>query len=395
MKNIQGEFNDVLSLATAGDAAYFVIVGRHYLNGDGVGKSYAEAHDWFLKGAAKDDSECQYELGMMNLKGLGIEKNSLKAKQLFLQSAENGSDDANYVLAALYFGNKSIYTGEKTSTQNPSRRFFFNLDQLDNQSTALSRLQSAAKAGHPKALAMLGVIYAEGDEIESDHDRALALLQDAANKGNAHAMISLSIIYRLGALGKEPNKSVVKHWTQEAAKTKDSMALHCLAGFFGEEGDLIKAKEVLEESIENGGHAAYVELAIRYLQGSFGEVDYQLVENYLLKASGMGDVRAKTYLAELYRMKTPLENQNLAMKWCQEAAEEGDPEAIIKLGIYYWKGVGCEVNLDKAIEIHKVALEKGHPEAARNLQKLEKISREVNKFRFMKEGKFNLKETFH
>jgi len=395
MEDHSNSFENAIALSTRGDIAYFVKVGRHYLNGDGVDKSYTKAHDWFSKGAEMNDPSCLYELGIMNLKGLGIEKNFLRAKKLLLHAADNGSDDANYVLAALYFGNKSIYTGGDSGAQNFTRKFWFNPENLDNQSAALLRLKSAAEAGQPKALAMLGVLYAEGQEVESDFERAMALLHKAANKGNAHAMISLYFVYKTGSLGQESDSSLARHWIQEAAKTKDSMALHFLAGYLWEEGSLSEAKEALEESIEHGGHAAYVELAIRYLQGSLGEVDYQLIENYLIKASEMGDVRAKTYLSELYRMETPLADHDLAMRWCQEAAEEGDPEAIIKLGIYYWKGIGCEVNLDKAIEIHKVALERGHPKAARNLEVLEKISREVNKLRFMKDGRFNLKEAFH
>ncbi len=56
-----------------------------------------------------------------------------------------------------------------------------------------------------------------------------------------------------------------------------------------------------------------------------------------------------------------------AVKWFQEAADNGVANAKYNLGVLYHQGLGVETNLDKALELYTDAASQGHPEAQYNL----------------------------
>jgi TPR repeat protein len=397
MNNVEN-FSDVLHLAKNGDISSFVKLGKCYINGEGVDIDYEKAYKWFVKGIEKSEPFCQFELGMMKIKGLGVEKDFLEAKKLLLSSASNGCIDAKYMLSILYFGENSVYFGKNHIFLNKFKHFFFNPNNLKNKDKAIAWLVSASDSGHLDATAKLGALYAEGKELPTDFDKAFFLISKAANLGCESAMVSLSFIFRQGEIDQPVDNAEALKWMTKAANKNNHLAQLYLGGFYMEgeivDRNLQKAKVWLEKSAENGGYSAYTQLGFMYFRGDFGEKDYLLAEKNLLVSAEKGDMNAQMYLAELYAKTPSIQDVNLAMKWCKSAAEKGNIDAIEKLGFYYWKGIGCESNLDKSIEMYKIAKRKGHPDAALKLEKLEAINKEVNKYMFMKNGKFNLKEVF-
>ena len=69
-----------------------------YDKGKGVIQSSGEAFKWYSKAAEHNESDAQYNIGLMYLKGEGTEKNVQLAKQ-WLQLASNQGDlDAKELL---------------------------------------------------------------------------------------------------------------------------------------------------------------------------------------------------------------------------------------------------------------------------------------------------------
>ena len=62
---------------------------------------------------------------------------------------------------------------------------------------------------------------------------------------------------------------------------------------------------------------------------------------------------------------------NQAVKWYQEAAEQGHTKAQTNLGVCYENGVGVPQSKSEAIKWYRKAAEKGVKQAIENLKELE------------------------
>lgn len=73
-----------------------------------------------------------------------------------------------------------------------------------------------------------------------------------------------------------------------------------------------------------------------------------------------------------YRLARHLYNQGdmeRCYKWCERAAENGQPNAQYQMGIAYEFADGLELDLDKAIYWYEQAASNGYPDAAAQLEK--------------------------
>jgi uncharacterized protein len=61
-------------LADQGDATAQYILGRMYLDGNGVSQNYAEAVKWFRLSADRGDADAQNSIGTMYEHGLGCRR---------------------------------------------------------------------------------------------------------------------------------------------------------------------------------------------------------------------------------------------------------------------------------------------------------------------------------
>jgi TPR repeat protein len=97
--------------------------------------------------------------------------------------------------------------------------------------------------------------------------------------------------------------------------------------------------------------------------------------NALLTKAKNGDTDAQFKVADIYSdgLKNKSnkvivrQNNNLAYKWTEKAAANGDISALNNLGNFVCDGIGCKKDIKKAIEIYKQAISKGHSTSANNL----------------------------
>ena len=71
-------------------------------------KNYIEAYDQFSELALNDDANAQYNIGLMNYKGLGVNKNYKLAFFWYEKSALNGNPAAQNNLAHMYHLGESV-----------------------------------------------------------------------------------------------------------------------------------------------------------------------------------------------------------------------------------------------------------------------------------------------
>ncbi len=79
-----------------------------YYKGDGVGKDFRKAAEWFQKAAAKGFPKSQYMLGVMAYQGLGEPQDFAEAAKWFRKAGEQQHTGAQYNLGFLYYEGKGV-----------------------------------------------------------------------------------------------------------------------------------------------------------------------------------------------------------------------------------------------------------------------------------------------
>lgn len=104
----------------------------------------------------------------------------------------------------------------------------------------------------------------------------------------------------------------------------------------------------------------------RRLEERIRNVDRENVKNlakeakyWFQKAAEGGHIKAKFYLGDYYyRGIGCSQSSDQAFDWTAEAAREGNVNALLQLGKFYRKGIGCHKDLEKALKVYKLAVEK-------------------------------------
>lgn len=166
-----------------------------YFNGDGTAVNYAKARELFETLAKENDEMANAHLGKMYAAGLGVSRDEERAVQYYGKAQgvswakkeyevlkakleeERLDREINENLAraeagdpwAQYFIGWCCYTGYHTTTKSyTAARYWFEL---------------AAAQGNGKAMSYLGDIYANGEGVEVDWDKAIKYYNDAIQHG--------------------------------------------------------------------------------------------------------------------------------------------------------------------------------------------------------------------
>ncbi len=141
------------------DAQY--ILGRMHLKGEGVAVDFEKAVSWFVKAYAKGDRHAAYHLGWLIGNGKGVQNRDYKMATDFFKDAGDEwmdldlwsrVDETNWYLEA---AEKNVAVAQYISGKRAESSDF---------RKALIFYQKAAEQGHPNALKRLGEIYYNGAE---------------------------------------------------------------------------------------------------------------------------------------------------------------------------------------------------------------------------------------
>jgi TPR repeat protein len=79
-------FNDLSAEATQGDASAQYMLGKRYYDGEGVGRDYEKAVEWWTKAAEQGNAEAQFWLGLCCQYSYGVEQDYEKAIYLIFRT---------------------------------------------------------------------------------------------------------------------------------------------------------------------------------------------------------------------------------------------------------------------------------------------------------------------
>ena len=130
------------SAAEAGDPEAQSLLGRMYLDGEGLEQSDKKAFKWISLAAEQNEPYALDYLGYMYYEGKGTEKSFEKALECFVRSAEEGNPEGAFNAGSMYL------QGEGTDKDLSKAEEYFLI---------------AADSGDPMALTELAKIYLKTD----------------------------------------------------------------------------------------------------------------------------------------------------------------------------------------------------------------------------------------
>lgn len=236
-------------------------LGKLYESGRGTeksadlaDKSFRVAFLGFLKMEKESrDDNLMYRIGCMYLHGTGTEPDEEKAEHYLKKAAGYNNAHARYQLAKMY-----IRQEQKRKEEHPDME-----PDHEKIKYAMNCLKELAGQGNPFAAYTLSKLFAEGNLIARDIEKAIYYLRHAASKHHEYAL------YRLGRLylaGEDVEKNVPA------------------------------ALQMLTESAEKGNQYAQYVLGKLYLIGKEVEQDREKAYEYFRLAAEQGNVYAAYFL---------------------------------------------------------------------------------------------------
>ena len=145
----------------------------------------------------------------------------------------------------------------------------------------------------------LGVMYAKGEGVEKDLDKAAELYEQAAAQGEVAAQYNLGIMYKDG---------------------------------IGVEKDLHKAAEFYKQAAAQGHAPAQCNLGVRYQNGEGMKKDLNKAVELYKQAAAQGYATAQYNLSLMYYKGDGVEKDlRQALCWTEQAAKQGHAQALHNL----------------------------------------------------------------
>lgn len=317
--------------ARQGFAAAQSQLGMMYAQGDGVARDYRQAIAWLSRAAGQDDSEAQYQLALLYEQGLGVAADPLQAETWFMKAAEQGDVRSQLHLAKLM--------------------------EVDRPLLSLEMYERAAGQGNLEARFALGKIFAEGQIVERDFDKALSLLHEVSQEGLVEAKVALAELLDREVL------AMTAAWYRQAAESGDEQAQWILGSRLDSgQGIALDQKESLfwfMLAAEKGLPEAQCAVAEAYMRQPESADNLQEAVAWFRKAAKQGNAKAQSALGALYAkgQGVPKDNRQAA-SWWLKAAEQGDVDAQFNLGQLLESGGGAAAER-RAEQWYLRAIERG------------------------------------
>ncbi|KAF9167603.1 ERAD-associated protein [Actinomortierella ambigua] len=282
------------------------LLGKMYWRGEGFEVDEKKAREWFERGVALDNPIAMNGLGCMYRDGVaGLTRDLNEAKQWFYKAANKASAEAQ-----VNYGHLLLAAGQ---AYHPQARQAF---------------EQAATAYNFEAYYYLGDMYQHGIGGHADCELATKYFKFVTERGD---------------------------WDDEL-----------LPGAFEDyqNGDIESAAI---------GYLLAAERGIEVGQSNFAWIiDRELPTSYylsLLASQSASQTAAKLALAEssLARLGSPARLLEMALVFWARSANQGDVDARIKMGDYYFVGIGTEADPVKARMCYQDAVQDNSAQALWNL----------------------------
>lgn len=184
---------------------------------------------------------------------------------------------------------------------------------------------------------------------------------ELAKSGDSSAQRRISLMYRKG-IGIEKNLDYSIEWIRKAVESHEYMSWNELVDCLlerGTEEDLAEAFSIATDFAADGAPGINIRLARMYRDGKGTARDLDKAIESMQIAYQNEEQWSWNELIDLLNRRSGI-YLDRAYAIALDYAERGDPGANVRLARMHYSGRGAEKNLDKAIEIMRVAADKGN-----------------------------------
>lgn len=384
------------------DAMY--VLGRCYAEGEGVEKNLEMATELYRKAAEHDNPH-----GMLMVAQRALESGDKSEAFKWFGRLQKDFDNAEgmYGLGWCYQNGIGVDTDEvqavdwyKKAVERGNRRALFHLGSCyakglgglpKDERKAFVLYQEAERLNVPGTAYAIGLCFLEGKGVEKDLEKGLAYLNRAASEGDVKAMNSLAKCFAEG-IGVAIDKTKAIEWLSKASDAGDHISAQRLV-WFCENLDLGKDESfrLYKEAAERGNTGAMYNLAKCYQKGLGAEQDLDAAIHWYSQAEKKC-IKAAYKLGRCFEVR---DDPRLSVEWYQTSgtrgypkghlragivfetkldaprkafeeyklASEQLPEAMVRLGRCYERGLGTDTDFDFALDWYKRAADMGSVEA--------------------------------
>ncbi|MBR5640063.1 MAG: sel1 repeat family protein [Muribaculaceae bacterium] len=399
-QNIIGEcylYGDILALNKKEAAQWFekaAIKGNNkaqynlglcYYYGWGVKKNYKLAAYWFNKSMMPEIKEDDLVEEAPLAVNVAIEDycgTVSKSKEDYYYDAINGDPVAQYELAKLYIEDNNTQEAIKWLTMAEQGGFLYAQDKLAQIYAEAHDYDNAfywfkkTKDCFSEGMGIGDMLYSLA--FYTNDNNYPIFLQEAVNRGNINALVDLACLYAMGELVERDDNKAVELYCQYVQNLDDSLLDYygvskqniTIANvyfyiykewFHISRGDLESKAEIpfLKKAAELGHCEA--QLTVGYLYNC-GDEYYEFEQDYVeaaklfTKAANQGNAYAQFMLGDYYNEgKGVKKNYKKAAQWYKKAADQGIGDALYQLAEYHANGYGVKKDMTLADEYYKKA----------------------------------------
>ncbi|MGN0884149.1 MAG: tetratricopeptide repeat protein [Candidatus Spyradosoma sp.] len=291
------------------------ILGGCFSHGNGVLRDAEMAVAWYRKAAENGDVNAQRVLGDCFFNGNGVLENKEDARYWYRKAAENGDVESRKILDEYFFYEEELI-------EKKEKELVIKLWKAMKQGDGISKgeLEKSPSA----SLRLLGDFLWNGAEnVHQNKEEAVAWYWKAENRGDEIAKVRLKKIEVLCLLAN-------CFWDGKGGLPKNK----------------IRALSLYWKAMKQGSEAAKEFFEHHHVSSA---LQRSLADRFRRGADGVS------------------QNSQDAVIWYQKAAENGDVEAMRRLGDCLFKGIGTFQNREEAVVWYRKAAENGDVEAKRLL----------------------------
>lgn len=212
---IKPNIHELQNKARGGNSEDQYQLGKLLIKGEQTQKNVEDGVKWLIEAAKSDNPNAILMLAEQALVGEGIPKDNKVAFEYYKKASQLNHPDANYKLGVF---------------------LIYHLVLHINEGEALIR--KSANSGHADAQFELALVYLNGASgISIDNEEAIRWFEKSAESGNLRALNELGYLYAKGSDDNKirPNKKeAIKYWTLSAEKG-DAEAEYNLATMYAKE----------------------------------------------------------------------------------------------------------------------------------------------------------------
>ncbi|MDQ6990500.1 MAG: tetratricopeptide repeat protein [Mariprofundaceae bacterium] len=269
-EGLNGDINDTAAFqwfkraSDLGDVAASNYLGVMYALGRGVPVDMKQARHYFEK-VQNVDSQAQFNLAIMETRGLTDYAHDDKAVYWLQQAESKGNHRASFVLGLFYAKGQGVH---------------------QDIPKAIQYYQRAIKHGHIDATYNLAMLEYQGDDgLSLDIDHAIELLTSLAKKGDAQSQNMLAHIESTVNM----NFQRAHYWYQQAAQQNYTIAQFNLGNMYRSGRGISQNDKLAVQWYQRAAHQGYAPaqntLAYMYLHGRGIHKNLKQAKSLLQQAS--------------------------------------------------------------------------------------------------------------